>query len=96
MTPLFTPTNILAVLGIVGFVFGMYKGLTGPQINSDKRDALMQQEIKGLTEKLQLLMNNDLHEIKGMLERQTARFIELAVQVGKLETKVDERIPKKE
>lgn len=40
-------------------------------------------------------MNNDIHEIKGMLVRMSCEFTNLSILVGKLETKLDERVPHK-
>lgn len=80
---------------IASLLFSCYLYFRNPQVKSDQIDALMAQEIKNLTEKLQLLMNNDIHEIKGMLIQMRQEFTTLSIQVGKVETKLDERVPKK-
>lgn len=95
MESLLTPSNITFILGVLAIIFSIYNYFRNPQVKSEQTDALMSQEIKNLTEKLQLLMNNDIHEIKGMLLRMSGEFTSLSVLVGKLETKLDERVPKK-
>ena len=90
------PLDIIYLsITIISILFSCYLYFRNPQVASEQTDALMSQEIKNLTEKLQLLMNNDIHEIKGMLLRISGEFTSLSVLVGKLETKLDERVPHK-
>lgn len=82
-------------ISLAGVLFGVYHYFRNPQIASDKADAIITEKLEALTSKLELLINNDLHEMKGMLDRMSGEFTALAILVGKLETKIDERVPKK-
>lgn len=37
---LFTPSNVMFVLGVIGLIIGVYKSIFSPQTDLDKREAL--------------------------------------------------------
>ena len=84
------------IITFIGVIFAIYLYFRNPQIKSEKTDIMLNQEIKQLTERVQLLINNDIHEIKGMLNKMSGEFTSVQVQLGKLETRLEERVPKKE
>ena len=46
MDSLITPQNITFTLGILGILFGVYNYFRNPQIDGDKKDALLAQQVQ--------------------------------------------------
>ncbi len=46
MNPLFTPSNIMFGIGIIGSIFGIYKMFHDPQVQFDKQQDLDKQEME--------------------------------------------------
>lgn len=103
---LITAPNIMFFIGIFGLVFTIYNRFTEPQIKSDKADALFKQDLLaigakfeerflGFDKSLSNLRDNHLHTITEDVKTVTKSVNELAILVAKLETKIDERIPRK-
>ena len=109
---LFTPSDltiILNVLGILGILFGVYHFFRNPQIDGDKRDALLSQQIKFFidgTERrfkemqdnfngLLLQSNNHIHTVDTKVDALNTSVIAMGNEITKLSTIIDERIPRK-
>jgi len=64
-----TPTILTLIIGlgtILTFIFSVWNAIRKPQEKSETNDAVFANELKSLSEKLTLIQNNDLHELKGM------------------------------
>lgn len=90
-----TPSMIMFLLGILGMIFTVFNYFRNPQISSDKNDVVISSELKALTEKLQLLINNDIHEIKNNMQNMRLEMTDIAVRMGKVETIIEERVPRR-
>lgn len=97
---------VLGIGGILGIVFGAYHYFRNPQIRSDKIDALLELSMKNLSVKFDekfkaiegqivRLETNHIHTIDTKIDANKQSINLLAIQVGKLETIIDERIPRK-
>lgn len=91
----FDPNWIIAALGILGTIFGIYSYFKNPQIKSEKIDALMAQDIKSLRDDVANLRDNHVHSLQQSLEQTNQNVSNLTVQVATLATIINERIPKK-
>lgn len=105
MENLLTTTNITFILALLGVLFGIYHYFKNPQIKSDKTEALLEQSIKTISEKFDdkfktletqilRLETNHIHTLETKIDANKHMVNLLAIQVGKLETKIDERIPR--
>lgn len=48
-----TPPNIMFALGILGIIFGIYRGFHDPQVALDKQQDLDKQEVEGKASRLE-------------------------------------------
>ncbi len=120
MDKLFTTSNIMFALGIIGLLFTIWEKVTNPQIRLDKKQAVDKSEEEGkarileqrvqwskedndrrfnemgtrLTEAMTLAQNHT-HTVDVKVDKLIESVNLLAIGVGKLETVIDERIPKK-
>lgn len=102
----FLYNQVSLVIAAVSLAFGIYFMFANPQRETDNVVAQMKAEFTS-HEKAQEernanmekyfynLQNGDLKDILSKIESTNAALNALTVSVGKLETKVDERIPKK-
>ena len=104
-----TPSNITFVLGIMGTIFGIYIYFRKPQIDSDKKDALLDQSMKFLVESsekrfsdiqdnfrdLLLQSNNHIHTVDTKVESLSASINIMANKLTELATIINERVPSK-
>lgn len=109
METILTPSNIVFVLGLLGVIFGVFRYFKDPQVESEKTDALMKQQLEfftNTTEKrfqtmqesfnaLLLQSNNHIHTVDTKVDRVHSSMEELGRQVVRLGTIIEERIPKK-
>jgi len=88
-----TPTNILFLITIATVLVNIYLSLKKPQEKGEIVDAVFKVEFDNLKSKLDLIQNNDLHEIKGMINthilNQNANEREISDKFARLETKVE-------
>lgn len=108
MDAIFSPSNILFVLGIIGTIFGVYKHFKDPQIKSEKVDALMGLQMKHTSESselrfksmqesfnaLLLQSNNHIHTVDTKVENLNATVAQMSNQITRLGTIIEERIPR--
>lgn len=86
---------------ILGFsiltaAFVVFRYFKDPQVKSDQNDALLEQSVSQLQKDFANVRDNHLHTIDTKLDQTTLRVNELAIQVAKLSTIIDERIPRKQ
>lgn len=100
------PQNLLAALGILGVVFGIYSYFRTPQIKSDKDTALLKDELSTVRRDMVSMQNNfdkQIIEIKtthiASVEKDikdlTATIGKLSIELTRLSTILDERMPKR-
>ena len=101
--------DMMFVLGIMGVIFGIYQYFRNPQIAEDKKAALLAQEVKTQTNSvdsrfeamqenfkgLLLQSNNHIHTLEVKIDEINKIIGDVRVNVAKLSTIIDERIPKK-
>lgn len=109
MADLFTVNNILTILGLLGILFGVYHYFKNPQIDGDKRDALMEQRTKmekaesdrrfsDMTKRLDdafALAQNHIHTVDTKVDNVAAHVTKLSNEITRLSTIIEERIPRK-
>ena len=109
MESLFTPSNITFGIGIIGVIFTVYHYFKKPQIDAEKIDALTGQQLKYMQEstdrrfceiheeiKSVLAMSqNHIHTVDTKVEALTKDVRNLGLDVAKLGTIIEERIPRK-
>lgn len=109
MDTLLTPGNITFGLGLLAILFSVYNYFRIPQIDSDKKDALLSQQIQWLVEGterrfkeiqesfngLLLQSNNHIHTVDTKVEALGLQMVAMSNEITKLATIIDERIPKK-
>ena len=94
-------------IGIFGLVFTIWGKVTTPQVKADKIDALMKQHLDfitkefadkftGFNKELANLRDNHIHTLSEDIKITNKEISNLAILVAKLETKIDERIPRKQ
>lgn len=109
MESILTPANIMFVLGLLGVLFGIFRYFRDPQVEAEKTDALMKQQMEwqtSATEKrfqtmqesynaLLLQSNNHIHTVDTKVDKLNEAMIEMGKHVVQLRTIIEERIPKK-
>lgn len=106
---LFTPHNVMFILGILGVLFTVYNYFRNPQISADKKDALLAQQVqwsseatdrrfKDIQESFQGLLlqsNNHIHTVESKVDKCMDGLGAVGIEIAKLGTIIEERIPKK-
>ncbi len=102
MNEIITPPNIVFTVGMIGILFSIYRYFKEPQIKSDKKESILsleiqqlKQEILDLKKETINLKDNHIHALQMAIENTNSNVNSLTVQVAKLATIVDERVPKK-
>lgn len=109
MEGIINPSNIAFVVGLLGVLFGVYHYFRNPQIDSDKRDALIEQRMKFYGESTdrrfsdmqkqitdsQQLANNHIHTIDTKVDEVNKNLSTMGKEITRLATIIEERIPKK-
>lgn len=109
MYPILTQSNIVFVAGALGCIFTVYNYFRNPQIQSDKKDALLDQRTKWESESnnqrfndmqtsfqsLLLQSNNHIHTVDVKVEALNATIATMGNEITRLATIIEERIPKK-
>lgn len=95
----FNLNTILQIATLLGLIFAAYFTLRKPQEKSEINDAVLDVKFETLEKKLELIKNNDLHELKGMfnthIANQSIYERETASRLGAIEAKIDILINKK-
>jgi len=109
MTEILTTSNITFSLGLLAILFTVYNYFRNPQIDGDKRDALLAKQLefqnksieerfKSMQDNFQALLlqsNNHIHTIDTKVENLNTNVGALSNQVTRLGTIIEERIPRK-
>jgi len=99
---------IMGVIGLVGVVFTIYNYFRKPQISLEKKDALVDQQIRFMCEStdrrfdemqknfngLLLQSNNHIHTVDTKVENLIKTIGIMSNEITKLSTIIEERIPK--
>lgn len=85
----------ISVCTIVGMIFAVFIYFRNPQVASDKNDALMNQSISQLQLDLTNLRDNHLHTLDTKIDSTIASVNTISIEVAKLGTIINERIPSK-
>jgi len=91
-------TLILAAFSMVGSLFAIFKAVKDPDARNEKAVALLKEQLnteRMVTSETVKTMQNCLHTVEIKIDRQSENMREMAVLVGKLETTIEERIPRK-
>lgn len=105
-TSLFTASNIMFAVGLIGIIFGIYHYFRNPQIKSEKFDILIKQTVEFVVKEFNLKLNNlekafvnlkdnHIHTIDIKIGENSKSIAHLTTEVTRLATIIDERIPKK-
>lgn len=103
-----TPNNITFVIGIIGIMFGVYHYFKNPQIASEKKDALLAQQVQWQREGTEKrfaeiqanikeafeLAQNHTHSVDVKVDALTKKVSDVEIGLAKLSTTIEERIPK--
>lgn len=96
-----TPENISIVVQIctlLGIIFGVFLYFRKPQEKDEIYKAVLDEKFKILAEKLDLLKNNDLHELKGLMDRhimnQNISEREVSDKLARLDVRLETLIKK--
>lgn len=90
---------LLSVVTLGGVAFAVYRSYRDPQTNSERTDAVMNNEISHLKADVTTILSNHLPHIDAMIKDihndQAAYALEISTKLTRLETIIDERIPRK-
>ena len=90
---------IISIATLLGFVFVAYRTFRDPDIKADKAIDILKEQIKAEKEiTLQSLktIQNDLHTLGCQVDEQRKEVKDLGQTVTRLQTIIEERIPKKQ
>ena len=94
------------IIGAIAIAFSIYYTFANPQKESEETIAMLQAALKqheavqstsddALLQKLDLIQNGDIKDLKADLLENRAAIVDLQQTIVKLSTIIDERIPKK-
>lgn len=100
---------VMGIVGLIGVIFTIYKYFRDPQVSSDKKDALLAQQVqwsaeaterrfKEINESFQGLLlqsNNHIHTVDTKVEALHEVITNMGKEIVRLGTIIEERIPKK-
>lgn len=109
MTELLTPQNITFALGILAIIFSIFRYFKDPQVEDDKKAALLAQQVqwaqeasdrrfKDMQESFNALLlqsNNHIHTVDTKVDKVSESVAVISNEITKLATIIEERIPKK-
>ena len=109
MNEFITPSNITFALGIIAIVFAVYRYFRDPQVKSDKKDALIEQQMQWYQEtsdrrfkdthesfaSLVATNQNHIHTVDVKVDALSVTVVKIGNDIVKLATIIEERIPKK-
>lgn len=83
------------IIGLIGVIITVYNTVRNPQVTSEKNDSLMELSIAQLGKDLANLRDNHVHSLDIKLDETNKVVTQISIQVAKLATIIEERIPKK-
>lgn len=87
--------NIALILGIGGTIFGVYSYFKDPQIKLETNDTVFAVEMRNLKGELANLRDNHVHTLEVKLDITNKSIFDMAIQMTRLQTTLEERLPKK-
>jgi len=108
MEAFLTPSNIMFTLGLIGILFSVFSYFKNPQIDQDKRDALLAQQVNWQNESVEkrfkdmqegfngllLQSNNHIHTLDVKTDKLSEQVQQVSIQMAKLGIIIEERFPK--
>ncbi len=95
MIPHLSQSDILFLMAIMAMIFAIFRYFRDPQVKTEKKAVATSFELEALKADITNLKDNHIHTITvGLIETNKA-VTSLTVEVAKLSTIIDERIPKK-
>ena len=86
---------ILGLAGIVGVIFAVYNSYRNPQIKADKHSLKLREDLDNLKDVVDEIKEKHLASVEENIKGLSKSVHELALNVTRLSTVIDERIPKK-
>jgi len=104
-----TLSFLMGILGVIGILFAVYSYFRNPQVDGDKRDALLAQQIKFFIEgterrfkevqesfnSLLLQSNNHIRTVDTKVDGLGTDMNLMRNEITRLATIIEERMPKK-
>lgn len=104
-----TPSNITFSIGILGVLFTVYSYFRNPQVEEEKRAAILAKQVNWTSESVEkrfsvmqdnikdafLMATNHTHTVEVKVDELNRIIHSLENTVTKLNTIIDERIPRK-
>ena len=85
---------ILGFLGLMGIIFSVYLSFRNPQIKSDKDVIKVREDLDSLSREVSEIKEKHLASVEANIEKLSSTIHDLALNVTRLSTIIDERIPK--
>ena len=95
MNDILTTQNIMFALLIITMIFNVYNSFKKPQIDADMRDSVFAIQLKTMQADLVNLRDNHIHTLDLKITTTNENVNLLTIAVAKLETIIDERMPRK-
>lgn len=109
MESTFNPSTVTFIVGMLGVLFAIYRYFKEPQVAADKRDALIGEQMnwmkegvdnrfKSMQEQIAQLVaqsQNHIHTVDTKVDNVNKSLVEMGREIVKLQTIIEERIPKK-
>ena len=87
--------NVVNIVMLAGMVFAVYKSFQNPLQRSEKTDAIIGEQVKQLRIEFANLRDNHIHSLDLKIDGVASGVNLQAVEIAKLSTIIDERIPRK-
>lgn len=88
-------SDIVFSITIMATIFAVFKYFRDPQIKTEKKTMATSIELASLKADLTNLKDNHIHTLTEGLKSTNENVVKLTIEVSKLGTIIDERIPKK-
>lgn len=87
--------TIMFGTGVLGTIFGVYNYFRNPQIKLEKSEYGFGLQLKNMQAEIANLRDNHIHTLDQKIDGVNVEMTSMKVEIGKLATIIDERIPKK-
>ncbi len=89
-----TLSYLLGFAGLVSIIFTVYNSFRNPQIKTDKESIKLREDIDSLQEQVHEIKTKHLTSVEENIKDLSKTIHDLAINVTRLSTIIDERIPK--
>lgn len=86
---------IIGLFSLITMILQAYQSIVKPQNKAEKTDAILGQQLINLQRDLVNLRDNHVHTLGMKIDKVNETVQTQAIEIGKLATIIDERIPKK-